>query len=364
MNRENFPDFLNNTEKLSQLTYEELKTLSLQYPYCANLHLLLWQKSRQEGHPDEEKNLAKAAAYTFDRGHLFQLYHHGEPLTVERFMGDHHEVLELKDLSVLEPVPVPREIQRPFGESDLAETPAANMTVGEDLSEDEDDPEAPDQTNGFSEIPNEAQIPEMTASPESVKDLEIDLPPLRTDLVEEAVDTLAAGLGSLMIAVSGPESGIDEITREDEPEPAMGEDAENVVSGPREIVFDLSPVAGSTEPPAPEAESIPDIEEEVPPPAPMPKHKFASWRSQSSARPAFVIPDAPDEENAHKEVKVRDLAEQSLTDNDGIISETLARLLADQGQNEKAIKMFERLMHKNPKKSAYFAAKIEELKKN
>ena len=46
---------------------------------------------------------------------------------------------------------------------------------------------------------------------------------------------------------------------------------------------------------------------------------------------------------------------------DNIVSETLAELLADHGHNDLAINMYEKLMKANPKKIAFFAARIEEL---
>ncbi|MDX9906383.1 MAG: hypothetical protein RBS55_07350 [Bacteroidales bacterium] len=58
-----------------------------------------------------------------------------------------------------------------------------------------------------------------------------------------------------------------------------------------------------------------------------------------------------------------DYARKSIEENDGILSETLARLVAAQGKKEKAIKIYQQLMLKYPQKSSYFAAQIEKLKK-
>jgi hypothetical protein len=56
-------------------------------------------------------------------------------------------------------------------------------------------------------------------------------------------------------------------------------------------------------------------------------------------------------------------ARKSVEENSGIISETLARLLAIQGKKDKAIIIYQKLMLKNPQKSSYFAAQIEKLHK-
>ena len=56
-------------------------------------------------------------------------------------------------------------------------------------------------------------------------------------------------------------------------------------------------------------------------------------------------------------------ARRSIEENDEILSETLARLVAAQGKKEKAIKIYQKLMLKYPQKSHTFAAQIEKLRK-
>lgn len=58
-----------------------------------------------------------------------------------------------------------------------------------------------------------------------------------------------------------------------------------------------------------------------------------------------------------------DSARRSIEENEGIVSETLARLVAAQGKKDKAIEIYQKLMLKNPQKSGYFAAQIEKLRK-
>ncbi len=101
MNAENFPDFLQDNDRLQLLTYEELKTLAMQYPYCANIALLLLKKSRLEEHPEAERNLHSAAAIVPDRAMLFDQL---QLLAEEQ----EEETLELPDIESLKEA-LPRE---------------------------------------------------------------------------------------------------------------------------------------------------------------------------------------------------------------------------------------------------------------
>lgn len=298
MTQERFFQLVDDPELLRRITYEELKTLALAYPYAHNLRCLLAIKAGQIEHPDAQRNLATAATYSLDRTRLFMLAA-PQMIAPQQILAP-EEVLELKPIET-----VKRELE------------ALSPLVREEKETEE-------------QMANAAPIPPAPPLPEPEPVAEIDLEP------EPA-----------------PEPDL-------EPDPA-----------PEPIL-------------EPEPTPVPDLEPE---PAPIPVYQeFSSWisafqppalkkseRKKATPTVAQTItpvsvqtePDIPEtaEESPKNQGIAQQLAEKSVTENQDVVSETLAKLYAKQGYRDKAAQMYARLALLFPEKSPYFAAEIEKLKK-
>jgi hypothetical protein len=100
MTQDKLTAYLQDESNLYNLSYEELKTLVVQYPYATNLRLLLLKKSHLEQNKDYERNLNMAATYMTDRKFLYKLIKkHKIKLSAEESVLLGEEYLELTELS-------------------------------------------------------------------------------------------------------------------------------------------------------------------------------------------------------------------------------------------------------------------------
>lgn len=386
MNAENFYEYIREPARLHQISYQELKSLVLQYPYAQNLRYLLVQKSLLEGHAEFDKNLHAASALSPDRKHLYlqlkelrQLEIQDDPFTLEE------EFLELRDLSA-------------FEESTLQATD--NHVPQESVSALEEIVPASKSTEEFPPLESSDIFALKPASedkhPEPASILDIPILTISSEKSESDQSSYLEGK-----APEEVEPELKLIRMEEQqvtpPDPAWV---------PSQRLFDLlygfghllktwrlplpQPIAPS---PAPKKEplktakpvtasidklkkkSTMNVKNERPTPAPVPKSSFSSWIKQfqspqtnlrletimESSRP---IPSIEKKKKSEKKGdKAEALAQKSLRENHDLASETLAMILEKQGHYDKAIRMYERLGLIFPEKSGFFAEKIKNLKK-
>lgn len=100
--------YIKNPAHLYQISYTELKSLVLQYPYCQNLRYLLLKKSILENHKEQEQNLQLAATYSSDREYLYQQIREKDSFNseVDSFVLK-EEYIELKSISAAPEVAEP-----------------------------------------------------------------------------------------------------------------------------------------------------------------------------------------------------------------------------------------------------------------
>ncbi len=384
MNAENFAEYIKQPAKLYQLSYQELKNLATEYPYVATIRLLLVLKSKIENDGNYQHYLHQLAARTFDRAHLQRLLQH-EITQIMGLEAELEEKLELKGLEELQ-----EELIEWVVESDeqQLEAPAAQQAAAipipeEDDLADEDLPQLtidPDLKAAFAgtsdaeENGSKTNAQEPPATPAANLSEEITPYLVPAELVHN-LSSLAGALDQLsfepVAETPAPEQPA-EASAESETTPAIEETPS--YRAPEEVVHNISSLAEALEQlsfepddePVTGEQPAPSNQEAVPMGSPMPKTAFDSWKQRTSdnknERLRRLREHRQPKRTKPAKSAAKKIAKRSIQNSPALVSETLAKLLADQGQYDKSIKMYERLSLLFPQKSRYFAGIIENLK--
>lgn len=336
MDAKHFLNYIKSPSLVYQISYDELKTLVLQYPFSTNLRYLLLLKSKLDNHKDYDENLAMAASYSIDRTFLYRLLQNEEWLTVpQEEMLKEEDVLILKDLTAIE-----KDLEKVTlsAEEKISESAVVKKTQNAELPQQESfdstkelEPEVDKSTD---EIINEER--------ESVKE-DVEIPQKQANEIEDP---------KLLDAMNALNTLI---------EKAIEGKTDDTAGISTQRIDEITSLSGLVKDLLPEKEEGVEKEEKI-----VENEDFLPKEEEEEETFLQInIPKRPKPvSEKNKEKKVKAIAAKSIQSQNRVASETLAIIMEKQGLNGKAIAMYEQLILTFPEKNLYFAAKIENLKKN
>ena len=364
---EEFNKMITDPAQLAALPLGDIRVIAERYPWCQSAHILLAKKLHLSDSPLFDQQLRKAAMMTFDREQLHQYIHAEVGKPVEMVVNEENNVPQTHETVLLEEVHVEEEVldiqPEPIPEPIPESIPQPEFTHEEALAEEQ---EAAELLQEMIE-----SIPEIvTPEPEFI---EVD------QQEEERIE--AEAMLAEENALENLENAIEPITEQVVDIPEIEEPFMFDLPA-----YDIERELGSlkeeekfTLPPVPETEEAAANTEVY-------TDSFEGWLIRLSGKGSGRIVEQkasnapvrvylrkkpadnqdPAEHAADKlmnEHIAAELARRSIQLDNGLVSETYARILVMQGKYSKAMEMYQKLSLLKPQKSDYFAALIEQLKK-
>ncbi|MEA1896059.1 MAG: hypothetical protein U9N53_00185 [Bacteroidota bacterium] len=401
MNREEFISYLRNPASLDKKSLPEISELAEEFPFFQSGHLLFLKNLHNLDHIRFGSQLKKSSSIISDRERLYDLLF---PVTE---MGIGLPVESRNEVEVPEVVP-PETITKPLVEK----------------VEENDLPEKSQKSDFPGSLEEEKKLKQEVASetPQIKKDIDSGKPVSAGDLREQVERRLAEIRGENFpelkttkseleedlseaeeLLLLGDEKEVDDIY--DNPEylpeaeledviykedflldldyPTDAEGAENEENTPGNHEGEDTTLSSEVETErkieSGEIKDKPDLKGEI--------HSFESWLnllrtmpsdggkekpSQDVKKPAssqreiidkFIMENPRIQPNHDDEDEKEDMSAESITDKDGLFTETLANIYIKQGYYSKAIFFYQELSLKFPEKSIYFAGRIKEIEK-
>lgn len=308
--------YIHNPQLLDKQSVQEFQRLTREFPYFQSAHLLLSMASKKWDASVYQQSLKKTAILVSNRAHLFNLIHRMEDETVM--------VVESKP-EMVENKPEVKEEIKPLSTTDHADE--INILKAAELATE----------------PTAVKVPvEEKPSPEETLEKEISREVVEAFVEKEILKT--PELIKPKTATKEPDNFGDWLTF-----------LKKNNGQPYEKIEEQVNIEKTKQ--AAQAEEKQKVHEK----------KIESRKKNQKAIIDRIIESNPGlirhkEEQKFYAPDVK--AKESLLENEHLVTETLARIYALQGNFNKAIRAYEILSLKYPQKSAYFASLIQKLKDN
>jgi hypothetical protein len=301
MNKTAFIKIMRDPELMGKETVNDLMDLAIQFPFCSTVQSMLAMNLFKENHILFDSQLKLAASIMADRN---LLRNHISKI------GKLKEQMSLPD----EYIRKTKEVHPTSPPETKVETPPANEEI---INEAKPQPSEIVAETPASDSVKEAQI-ETALSAETTASMQAEKSPVSAFMLDTEIEI--------------PQLDEDELLR-------------------RKSIEELKRIV---------ADRIKAIEKEKQ--NPMPDSMSENQPGKTEIIEKFIRENPVISRQKPDFYNPVSAAQQSVVDQENIVSETLANIYIKQGHFEKAIKTFEKLSLKYPEKSSYFAALIEETK--